>query len=181
MAVGSRIALDVSVRIQANAQPDAGLALLPKLLQPQFPEPSVAPNYLFILPCQFLGDLILRLRWMEEALPGVANPDKLFDIGWSGESSSSAQLAEELSALGAKLPKIWPLTNPSIGCCRATRQSIAAVCIVDCWGWLAMAVLSDLAKLILGETRSASSHVQHTKANCRLRHNSGAHIQRASY
>lgn len=113
--------------------------ILPKLLQSQIHRRPVAPNYHLFLPCQLLGDLILRLRWMEEALPGVPNSDKLLDTGWSGESSNSAQLTEELPALGGKLPNIWPI----IDCC-------VHRCLLGVAG---MAVLSDLAKLILGETR----------------------------
>lgn len=67
-------------------KPLAGLALLPlptilpKLLQSEIHR-RVAPNYHLFLPCQLLGDLILRLglRCMEEALPGVPNSDKLLE------------------------------------------------------------------------------------------------------
>lgn len=143
MAVSFRVAFDVSVRIHANTQtfgrarPITAPTILPKLLQSQNSPTTCGAKLSFT-----------------SALPASGGPDPATTL-YGGSTAGSSKLRQATqtlagavktaqpnwrrnsSALGGKLPKIWPLTNASIVCCRAIRQSRAAVCIVACWGWLA--------------------------------------------
>lgn len=179
MAVGFRVAFDVSVRIQANTQMSP--TILPKLLQSQIHRQRVAPNYHLFLPCQLLGDLILRLgttlhggstagssklRQATQTLAGAVKAAP--QPNWRRNSPAlGGEIAEDL-AVDESLHGLLPGHPPITGCCVPS--------LLDGGGW--HGGLERSRQTHFGRDRLASEQVQHTKANCRLRPNPGAHVQR---